>query len=106
MCVLVASSSTIDKIFEIFGPIFKQIANVNFEPIFKRNANFGPIFKKSVNFGPIFEKSVNFEHFVIGKWTQYRGKNNSLENICDVLIVYLKYGTFKQPNWKKAVNHF
>ena len=42
--------------FEIFGPIFEQNANINFEPIFE-----------SVNFGPIFEKSVNFEHFVNGK---------------------------------------
>ena len=74
------SSSTIDKMFEIFGPIFEQNANINFEPIFekrKKNEDFGPIFEKSVNFGPIFEKnvnfglilekSVNFEHFVNGK---------------------------------------
>ena len=60
--------------FEIFGPIFEQNANVNFEPIFEQNANFGPIFEKSVNFGPIFEKSVNFEHFVNGKWTHYKAK--------------------------------
>ena len=53
--------------FEIFGPIFEQNANVNFEPIFEQNANFGPIFEKSAYFGPIFEKSVNFEHFVNGR---------------------------------------
>ena len=53
--------------FEIFGPIFKQNANVNFEPIFEQNANFGPIFEQNANFGPIFVKSVNFEHFVKGR---------------------------------------
>ena len=42
---------------EIFGPIFEQNANVNFEPIFEKN----------VNFGPIFVKSVNFEQFVNGR---------------------------------------
>ena len=65
---LVLSSSTIDKMFEIFGPIFEQIATINFEPIFeKKSANFDPIFEKSANFGPIFEKSVIFEHFVNGR---------------------------------------
>ena len=59
-CVIL-TSSTIDKIFEIFGLIFEQNASINFEPIFE----------KSVNFGPIFEKSVNFEHFVNGRWTHY-----------------------------------
>ena len=34
--VLILSSSTIDKMFEIFGPIFEQNANTNFEPIFKK----------------------------------------------------------------------
>ena len=58
------TSSAIDK---IFGLIFEQNANVNFEPIFEQNANFGPIFEKSAYVGPIFEKSVNFEHFVNGK---------------------------------------
>ena len=62
--IVIVSSSTIDK---MFGPIFEQNANVNFEPIFEQNANFGPIFEKSVNFSPIFEKSVNFEHFVNGR---------------------------------------
>ena len=42
---------------EIFGPIFEQNANTNFEPIFEQN----------VNFGPSFEKSVNFEHFDNGR---------------------------------------
>ena len=51
--------------FEIFGPIFEQIANINFEPIFKQNVNFGPIFETNANFGPIFVKS--FEHFVNGR---------------------------------------
>ena len=62
--ILIVSSSTIDKMFEIFGPIFEQNVTINFEPIFEQNANFGPIFEKSAYFGPIFEKSVNFEHFV------------------------------------------
>ena len=53
----IVSSSTIDKMFEIFGPIFEQNASINFKPIFEESANFGPI----------FEKSVNFEHFVNGK---------------------------------------
>ncbi len=64
---LIVTSSAIDKIFEIFGPIFEQNVTLNFEPIFEHNANFGPIFEKSAYFGPIFEKSVNFEHFVNGK---------------------------------------
>ena len=64
---LIASSSTIDKMFEIFGPIFEKNENINFEPIFKQNANFGPIFEKSAYFGPIFKKSVNFKHFANGK---------------------------------------
>ena len=49
--VLIVSPSTIDKMLEIFGPIFEQNASINFEPI--------------------FEKSVNFEHFVNGRWTHY-----------------------------------
>ena len=61
------TSSAIDKMFEYFGPIFEQNANVNFEPIFEQNVNFGPIFEKNANFGPIFVKSVNFEHFVNGR---------------------------------------
>ena len=59
------TSSAIDKIFEIFRPIFEQNANVNFEPIFEQNVNFGPVFEKNANFGPIFVKSV--EHFVNGR---------------------------------------
>ena len=65
------TSSAIDKMFEIFGPIFEQNVTINFEPIFEPNANFDPIFEKRVYFGPIFEKSVNFEHFVNGKWSHY-----------------------------------
>ena len=64
---LTLSSSTIDKRLKIFGPIFEQNANINFEPIFEKSVNFGPIFEKIANFGRIFEKSVNFEHFVNGK---------------------------------------
>ena len=56
------TSSAIDKMFEIFGPIFEQNVTINFEPIFEQNANFGPI----------FEKSVNFEYFVNGRWTHYK----------------------------------
>ena len=70
--VVILSPSTIDKMFEIFGPIFEQNASINFEPIFEKSVNFGHIFEKSVNFGPIFEKSVNFEHFVNGRWTHYK----------------------------------
>ena len=58
---LIVTSSAIVKFFEIFGPIFEQNADINFEPIFE----------KSANFGCIFEKSVNFEHFVNGIWTHY-----------------------------------
>ena len=43
-CIVIVTSCAIDKIFEIFGPIFEQNANVNFEPIFEQNVNFGPIF--------------------------------------------------------------
>ena len=60
---LIVTSSVIDKMFEIFGPIFEQNVTINFE----QNVNCGPIFEKSAYFGPIFEKSVNFEHFVNGK---------------------------------------
>ena len=63
----IVASSAIDKMFEIFGPIFEQNVATNFEPIFEQNANFGPIFEKSAYFGPIFEKSVNFEHSVNGR---------------------------------------
>ena len=66
ICLIVASSA-IDKMFEIFGPILEQNANVNFE----QNVNFGPIFEKNANFSPIFVKSVNFEHFVNGRWGHY-----------------------------------
>ena len=69
---VIVTSSAIDKMFEIFGPIFEQNVTINFEPIFEQNANFGPIFEKSAYFGPIFEKSVNFEHFVNGKWSHYK----------------------------------
>ena len=49
--VIILSPSTIDKMFEIFGPIFQQNASINFKPI--------------------FEKSVNFENFINGRWTHY-----------------------------------
>ena len=65
--VSIVTSSAIDKIFEIFGPIFEQKGNVNFEPIYEQNVSFGPIFEKNANFGLIFEKSVIFEHFVNGR---------------------------------------
>ena len=65
--MVILTSSTIDKMFENFGPIFEQNANINFEPIFEQNINFGPIFEKDANFGSIFVKSVNFEHFVNGR---------------------------------------
>jgi hypothetical protein len=58
---------TIDKMFKIFGPIFEQNANINYEPTFEKSVNFGPIFEKNANFGRIFEKSVNFEDFVNGR---------------------------------------
>ena len=67
MVRVIVTSSAIDKMFEIFGPIFEQNVGINFEPIFEQNANFGPIFEKNAYFGPIFEKSVNFEHFVNGR---------------------------------------
>ena len=54
---LIVTSFAMDKMFEIFRPIFEQNANVNLIPIFEQN----------VNFGPIFVKSVNFEHFVNGR---------------------------------------
>ena len=68
---IIMSPSTIDKMFEIFGPIFEQNASINFELIFEKSVNFGPIFEKSVIFGRIFEKSVDFEHFVNGRRTHY-----------------------------------
>ena len=55
--VLILRSSTIDKIFKKFGPIFEQNANMNFEPIFGKSVNFE---KKPANFGRIFKKSANF----------------------------------------------
>ena len=66
------TSSAIDKMFQIFGPIFEQNANVYFEFIFEQNVNFGPIFEKNAYFGRKFEKSVNFEHFVNGRWIHYK----------------------------------
>ena len=66
------TSSAIDKMFEYFGPIFEQNANVNFEPIFEQNVNFGPICEKNAIFGPIFVKNVNFEHFISGRWSHYK----------------------------------
>ena len=49
--------------FEIFGPIFEENANMNFEPIFEKSINFGPIFEKNANFGRIFEKKFKFRTF-------------------------------------------
>ena len=65
--LLIVTSSAINKMFEIFGPIFEQNVIINFEPIFEQYANFDTIFEKSAYVGPIFEKSVNFEHIVNGK---------------------------------------
>ena len=53
---LIVTSSAIDKMFEIFSPIFEQNVTINFEPIFEQNANFDPIFEQNANFGPIVEK--------------------------------------------------
>ena len=61
--VVIVTSSAIDKMFEIFGPIFEQNVAINFEPIFEQNANFEPIFEKSAYFGPIFEKKCKFRRF-------------------------------------------
>ena len=44
------TSSAIDKMFEIFGPIFEQNANVNFKPIFEQNVYFGHIFDNNMYF--------------------------------------------------------
>ena len=55
---LIASSSTIDKMFEIIGPIFEQNENINFEPIFKKSVNFGPIFEKIAQFRSYFLKKM------------------------------------------------
>ena len=60
---LIVTSSAIDKIFEIFGPIFEQNANVNFEPIFEQNVNFGPIFEKKCKFRSYFRKKCKFRTF-------------------------------------------
>ena len=74
-------SSAIDKMFEIFGPIFEQNVIINFEPMFDQNAKFDSIFEKSAYFGPIFEKSVNFEHFVNGRWTHYKATMRTVSEI-------------------------
>ena len=58
------SPSIIDKMFEIFGPIFEQMANINFEPFFEKSVNLGPIFEKNAIFILIIEKRVYFEYFV------------------------------------------
>ena len=42
---LIVTSSAIDKMFEIFGPIFEQNANVNFEPIFVKSLDFQHLVK-------------------------------------------------------------
>ena len=62
---LVVTSSAVDKIFEIFGPIFEQNVTINFEPIFEQNVtiNFEPIFEQNANFGPIIEKKCKFRTF-------------------------------------------
>ena len=74
--------------FEIFGPISEQCANVNFEPIFEQNVNFGPIFEKSANFGHIFVKIVNFEYFVNGRWTHYNYVFSTNDDSHHILIMY------------------
>ena len=59
---LIASSSTIDKMFENTFFFYK-----NRYKIFVKNENFVCIFVKSVNFVSIFVKSVNFVDFVNGR---------------------------------------
>ena len=71
--ILILSPSTIDKMFEIFGPIFEQNANINFEPIFEKSVNFGPIFEKNANFGRIFEKKCKFRTFCQWQMTSLLG---------------------------------
>ena len=69
--MLIVSSSTIDKIYEI--TLFTKIGTKsalfyeNRYKIFVKNANFAPIFVKSVNFVSIFIKSLNFVNFVNGR---------------------------------------
>ena len=48
--LLIVTSSAIDKMFKIFGPIFKQNESINFEPIFEESVNFSPIFEKKCKF--------------------------------------------------------
>ena len=85
---VIVTSSAIDKMFEIFGPIFEQNVTINFEPIFEQNAHFSPIFEKSAYFGPIFEKSVNFKHFVSGRWGHYKTSFTSHKKISSTKVVY------------------
>ena len=63
---LIVTSSAIDKMFEIFGPIFEQ--NANFDPIFEKSANFGPIFEKSVISNTLLmSDEVNIKAKIIGE---------------------------------------
>ena len=51
---IIVASSAIDRIFEIFGPIFEQNVATNFEPIFEQNVDFGPIFEKKMQNSVLF----------------------------------------------------
>ena len=59
------------KDLEIFGPIFEQNANTNFEPIFEKSVSFGPSLEKMQISVVFSKKGVNFEHLVNGRWTHY-----------------------------------
>ena len=63
LLLLIVTSSAIDKMFDIFGPIFEQNVTINFEPIFEQNANFDPIFKKKCVFWSNFRKKCEFRTF-------------------------------------------
>ena len=91
------TSSAIDKMFEIFGPIFEHNITINFEPIFEQNANFGPIFKKS----------VNFEYFVKGRWMQCWSKfscRKSQASIYMVVIGQTYHVKEHKQMWQKKVS--
>ena len=73
---LIVTSSAMDKMFEIFRPIFEQNANCKFRTYFWTNCKFWSCFRKKCIHFSISVKSVNFEHFVNGRWSHFKTKSS------------------------------
>ena len=55
-----------------FRSYFRTKCKYKFRTYFRKKCKFRSYFRKNSKFRSYFRKNVNFEHFVNGRWTQYK----------------------------------